>query len=120
MQLDRERAEQAQAVATQFERAHSMLQRLPHVFPHKFRVRLLQDQATREKAAVAAEIGRGARPYITVRRSHLLTDGFRELSRLPARALKATIRIKFINAQGLDEAGIDENGCVAGARVVLG
>lgn len=77
---------------------------------------------------------------ITVQRNRLLDDGYRQLSLLSPTALKATIRVKFINQQvhidlvmviyfltlifpniylhfliisclqGLDEAGIDQDG----------
>ncbi|VDN17455.1 unnamed protein product [Gongylonema pulchrum] len=47
---------------------------------------------------------------ITVERNRLLDDGYRQLSMLTPAALKATIRVKFINQQGLDEAGIDQDG----------
>lgn len=103
--------EDAQPAAKNFRRAHCVLQRLPHILPHKFRIELLRDSVARDKARAASEAGPYAQaPYITVRRTHLLTDGFREMTRLPASALKQTIRIKFVNEQGLDEIGIDENG----------
>ncbi|KAK6045069.1 HECT-domain protein [Cooperia oncophora] len=47
---------------------------------------------------------------ITVARNRLVEDGYRQLSMLSTRALKSTIRVKFINQQGLDEAGIDQDG----------
>ncbi len=39
-----------------------------------------------------------------------ISVGFRELARIPADALKDSIKIKFVNSLGLNEAGIDENG----------
>ncbi|TKR77640.1 hypothetical protein L596_018573 [Steinernema carpocapsae] len=47
---------------------------------------------------------------ITVERQRLVEDGYRQLASLNPQALKATIRVKFINQQGLDEAGIDQDG----------
>uniref|UniRef100_A0A915DWR5 HECT-type E3 ubiquitin transferase n=1 Tax=Ditylenchus dipsaci TaxID=166011 RepID=A0A915DWR5_9BILA len=47
---------------------------------------------------------------ITVERSRIVEDGYRQLSSLPSQALRGTIRVKFINQQGLDEAGIDQDG----------
>ncbi|RCN43813.1 hypothetical protein ANCCAN_10202 [Ancylostoma caninum] len=47
---------------------------------------------------------------ITVARNRLVEDGYRQLSLLSTRALKSTIRVKFVNQQGLDEAGIDQDG----------
>ncbi len=37
-------------------------------------------------------------------------SGFRELSRVPQEAFLGTVKVTFINAQGLLEAGIDEKG----------
>lgn len=47
---------------------------------------------------------------MTVHRDRIVEDGYRQLAALPARALKGIIRVRFINAQGLDEAGIDQDG----------
>lgn len=43
-------------------------------------------------------------------RSRIVEDGYRQLGALSSQALKSTIRVKFINQQGLDEAGIDQDG----------
>jgi len=37
-------------------------------------------------------------------------DGYRQLAQLPSRGMKGVIRVRFINEQGLDEAGIDQDG----------
>ncbi|CAG9114782.1 unnamed protein product [Plutella xylostella] len=37
-------------------------------------------------------------------------DGYRQLGALLSRALKGVVRVRFVNAQGLDEAGIDQHG----------
>ncbi|GIY21740.1 ubiquitin-protein ligase E3B [Caerostris extrusa] len=48
---------------------------------------------------------------ITVHRSRIVEDGYQQLSMLPPQSLKkGVIRVKFINEQGLDEAGIDQDG----------
>lgn len=47
---------------------------------------------------------------ITVHRARLVEDGYRQLSLLPVKTLKGVIRVKFINEQGLDEPGIDQDG----------
>lgn len=39
-----------------------------------------------------------------------MEDGYQQLNKLPNHALKGLIRVKFINEQGLDEAGIDQDG----------
>ena len=45
----------------------------------------------------------------------MVEDSFRQLADLPYQLWKGVIRIKFINAQGLDEAGIDQDGVFKGA-----
>lgn len=43
-------------------------------------------------------------------RNRIVEDGYRQLAALPPQALKGVIRVRFINEQGLDEAGIDQDG----------
>lgn len=43
-------------------------------------------------------------------RNRIVEDGYRQLALLPSQALKGVIRVRFINEQGLDEAGIDQDG----------
>lgn len=90
-------------------RSQDILTKMPHVIPFLTRVQLLRAEIRRDRAA-NRPVGDGPDPRVTIRRGAILTDGFRELSRLPAAALKGTIRIHFVNEQGLDEVGIDENG----------
>ncbi|PSN54423.1 Ubiquitin-protein ligase E3B [Blattella germanica] len=47
---------------------------------------------------------------IAVHRCRIVEDGYRQLALLPPQALKGVIRVRFINEQGLDEAGIDQDG----------
>ena len=56
------------------------------------------------------DIGGNSSTLITVHRSRIVEDGDRQLSVLSGAALKGVIRVKFVNAQGLDEAGIDQDG----------
>ena len=51
-------------------------------------------------------------------RSRLLEDGYRQLATLSPQLLKGIIRVKFINEQGLDEAGIDQDGVFKGRQGV--
>ena len=37
-------------------------------------------------------------------------DGYRQLAQQPSKSMKGLIRVRFINEQGLDEAGIDQDG----------
>ncbi|KAK7079446.1 Ubiquitin-protein ligase E3B [Halocaridina rubra] len=43
-------------------------------------------------------------------RARIVEDGYRQLASLTPQALKGLIRVRFINEQGLDEAGIDQDG----------
>ena len=43
-----------------------------------------------------------------------MEDGYRQLASLSPQALKGTIRVRFVNEQGLDEAGIDQDGVFKG------
>lgn len=43
-------------------------------------------------------------------RNRIVEDGYRQLALLPSQSLKGVIRVRFINEQGLDEAGIDQDG----------
>ena len=47
---------------------------------------------------------------VTIHRTRIVEDGYRQLSTLSNNALKGVIRVKFVNLQGLDEAGIDQDG----------
>ncbi|OXU30162.1 hypothetical protein TSAR_012717 [Trichomalopsis sarcophagae] len=50
----------------------------------------------------------GRRMSVTL--SSIVEDGYRQLAILPQQSLKGIIRVRFINSQGLDEAGIDQDG----------
>lgn len=39
-----------------------------------------------------------------------IQDGYRQLAQIPVQSMKGVIRVKFVNEQGLDEAGIDQDG----------
>ncbi|CAJ0587122.1 unnamed protein product, partial [Mesorhabditis spiculigera] len=47
---------------------------------------------------------------ITICRNRLVEDGYRQLAPMTPAALRHTIRVRFVNQQGLDEAGIDQDG----------
>ncbi|KAI6194686.1 HECT-type E3 ubiquitin transferase [Aphelenchoides besseyi] len=86
-------------------RAKQLLQHIPHVIPLRDRMILFRKLITREK-----DHQQGNSTVITVERSRVVEDSYRQLAMLPVRALRSTIRVKFINQQGLDEAGIDQDG----------
>ncbi|XP_039256080.2 ubiquitin-protein ligase E3B-like [Styela clava] len=87
-------------------RGLTVIDKIPFVIPHKDRVVLFRSFVATEKNAYYDEIP----SHITVHRSRLLEDGFEQLSAMQNIMLKGTIRVKFINDLGLDEAGIDQDG----------
>jgi ubiquitin-protein ligase E3 B len=95
------------------DRAKELLSNLPHIIPHRQRVELFRERVQADKKSLGI-VARGDLPcpstYIRIRRGRLLEDGHDELAALTAKSLKSTIKVKFVNEQGLDEAGIDEHG----------
>ncbi|KAG9509732.1 Ubiquitin-protein ligase E3B, partial [Fragariocoptes setiger] len=91
-----------------------LFQKMPHILPHKERVLLFRRYVNNERASL--ELLQLVNPsliqstLITVHRSRVVENGYQQLIRLSPKALKGRIRVKFINDQGLDEAGIDQDG----------
>ncbi|RWS12158.1 ubiquitin-protein ligase E3B-like protein [Dinothrombium tinctorium] len=93
--------------------AQILMQKVPHIIPHKERVVLFRKHVNNEKSVLGLTESACASPQstlITVHRSRIVEDGYQQLAMLPAQSLKGVIRVKFINEQGLDEAGIDQDG----------
>ncbi|EEB13316.1 ubiquitin-protein ligase, putative [Pediculus humanus corporis] len=91
----------------------ALLQKMPHIIPHFERVQLFRKYISNEKAVYGLTESACASPHstlITVHRKRIVEDGYRQLALLPSRALKGVIRVRFVNEQGLDEAGIDQDG----------
>ncbi|CAJ0598217.1 unnamed protein product [Cylicocyclus nassatus] len=82
-----------------------LMRRMSHLISLKERMLLFRKFVSADKANIESTA-----TLITVARNRLVEDGYRQLSMLSTRALKSTIRVKFINQQGLDEAGIDQDG----------
>lgn len=110
---------------------HVLLQRMPHIIPHEDRVKLFRKYVQNEKSLIGIADpnggiggmgggisgGGGVSPgavsstaLITVHRDRIVEDGYRQLAMLPTSAMKGCIRVRFVNQQGLDEAGIDQDG----------
>ncbi|XP_055603110.1 ubiquitin-protein ligase E3B [Uranotaenia lowii] len=90
-----------------------LLQKMPHIIPHEDRVQLFRKFVQNEKAVLGLTESACASPssaLVTVHRDRIVEDGYRQLAALPPHALKGVIRVRFINQQGLDEAGIDQDG----------
>lgn len=89
-----------------------LLQKMPHIISHQERVSLFRKYVQNEKAVLGLTDSAYApsSALVTVHRDRIVEDGYRQLAALPARSLKGIIRVRFINQQGLDEAGIDQDG----------
>lgn len=90
-----------------------LLSKMPHIIPHEDRVKLFRKYVHNEKAVLGLTESACASPssaLITIHRDRIVEDGYRQLAMLPPHALKGVIRVRFINQQGLDEAGIDQDG----------
>lgn len=90
-----------------------LLQKMPHIIPHDDRVKLFRKFVHNEKAVLGlteSACAASSSALITIHRDRIVEDGYRQLAMLPPHALKGVIRVRFINQQGLDEAGIDQDG----------
>lgn len=90
-----------------------LLQKMPHIIPHDDRVKLFRKYVQNEKSVLGLTDSVCVSPssaLITIHRDRIVEDGYRQLALLSPHALKGVIRVRFINQQGLDEAGIDQDG----------
>jgi len=95
---------------------------MPHVLREDARVILFRKWAASEKTLngnSAGEFEYGApisvgSTLITIQRGRIVEDGYAQLATLSSKALKGTIRVRFQNELGLDEAGIDQDGVFKG------
>ncbi|XP_042146688.1 ubiquitin-protein ligase E3B isoform X2 [Ixodes scapularis] len=93
--------------------AQVLMQKVPHIIPHKERVVLFRKYVNNEKTVLGlteSACALSQSTLITVHRTRIVEDGYQQLAMLPTQALKGVIRVRFINEQGLDEAGIDQDG----------
>ncbi|CAF3697204.1 unnamed protein product [Adineta steineri] len=93
--------------------AFYLLEQIPHILTFKDRVKILQMFIERDKEKECNEISSlryHTKNYYEIHRTNLFGDAFRSLQSASSSTWKNTIRISFINQQGLAEAGIDQNG----------
>jgi len=93
--------------------AKLVISKLPHIIPHQERVLLFRKKVHTEKTTLGILESDSASPQstlISVHRNRIVEDGYRQLGSLGAQAIKGVIRVRFVNMQGLDEAGIDQDG----------
>ena len=92
-------------------RALRLFSDLPFVFPFHSRLRYFYERVEGHKAELGHSVtfaaGRGVKA--TIRRSHLLEDGYRALHDLGDQ-LKGRVAIEFVDANGATEPGVDGGG----------
>ncbi|XP_065343486.1 ubiquitin-protein ligase E3B [Cloeon dipterum] len=91
-----------------------ILQKMPHIIPQDERVQIFRRNVASEKSSLGIADSSchhsSSSTLITVHRSRIVEDGYRQLAALPAQSLKGVVRVRFVNEQGLLEAGIDQDG----------
>jgi ubiquitin-protein ligase E3 B len=90
-----------------------ILQLMPHTVSFDMRLKIFRDWIALDRSVTPKTMQR----FITVRRDHILEDGFNQLAGLPASAWKGTIRVSFVNELGVGEIGIDQGGPFKGIVV---
>lgn len=97
-------------IITEFEaheaRANLLISKMPHVMSLRDRMIMFRKLISREKEAILSTPCN----VITIDRTRIVEDGYRQLGALSVNALRSTIRVKFINQLGLEEMGIDQDG----------
>lgn len=89
--------------------AELLIQKMPHIIPLEDRIHLFKKYVQNEKTSGLICTG-SASALLTVHRDLIVEDGYRQMAQLSPQQIKGTIRVRFINQQGLDEAGIDQDG----------
>ncbi|KAG0348993.1 Ubiquitin-protein ligase E3B, partial [Podila humilis] len=104
-----------QKIAQKDKTALQILETMPHVIPFSARLEIFRDFIREEKIQRAQSLAL-VRPdlhqsvMVKIRRGYVLEDGYKHLGRLSVNGWKNTIRVRFVNEVGADEAGIDQGG----------
>lgn len=92
-------------------RATTLLSALPHLLSFHDRVKLLRKLLQyREQHYLSGLPQYRSESVMKIRRSAILTDGFREVMTMGPDGLRESVRVVFVDEHGLPEAGIDERG----------
>ncbi|KAG0244160.1 Ubiquitin-protein ligase E3B [Actinomortierella wolfii] len=104
-------------VAQKDRTALRILEMLPHVIPFNARLEIFrhfirEDKALRAQQQHLHQVRPEYQPavLIKIRRGYVLEDGYKSLGQLSPNGWKNTIRVKFVNELGAEEAGIDQGG----------
>eukprot|EP00111_Clytia_hemisphaerica_P020812 TCONS_00061379-protein len=92
----------------------AILEYVPFAVPFLQRVlifqRIIQEDKKNNQTPEQAFISGGGVESLTINRKYLYQDAFDQLSKERRADIKQVVRVQMINAQGLDEAGIDGGG----------
>lgn len=94
-------------------RSMTILQHIPFVVRFKDRVKLLQRIIAKNRTESQGELHNfmmGPAIDVTVNRNYIYQDAFDQLTEDKAPNLRQKLRVRMINAQGLEEAGVDGGG----------
>lgn len=86
-----------------------LLRVAPYLVPFSSRSKIFQSWIAYERDNVHSVHDILSEGTVSIRRQHLFDDAFNKLSNL-GKALRATIRVRFIDEHGMEEAGIDGGG----------
>ncbi|CAF0944372.1 unnamed protein product [Adineta steineri] len=111
--FNRDRAPDAFPFSVTELRLLTILQQIPFVIPFDTRVQVLNlliQQNKSEQQQGAEFLQNGSTINVRIRRDYIYEDAFEKLSPENEPNLRRKIRVSFINAVGLDEAGVDGGG----------
>ncbi|KAF9427156.1 hypothetical protein BGZ94_005384 [Podila epigama] len=102
-------------VAQKDKTALQILETMPHVIPFSARLEIFRgfirdDKLQRAQSLALVRPDLHQSVMVKIRRGYVLEDGYQNLGQLSANGWKNTIRVKFVNEVGADEAGIDQGG----------
>ncbi|CAI8019715.1 Ubiquitin-protein ligase E3C [Geodia barretti] len=98
-------------VAPSVTRSAELLRRAPFVFPFEERVRFFRSLVMQSKRSIRGHLQEfliGPSLQVQARRNHIYEDAFSDLSQ--EKDLRLPLKVMLVNAQGLDEPGIDGGG----------
>jgi ubiquitin-protein ligase E3 C len=98
-------------VAPSVIRSAELLKRAPFVFPFEERVRFFRSLVMQSKRSIRGHLQEfliGPSLQVQARRNHIYEDAFSDLSQ--GKDLRLPLKVMLVNAQGLDEPGIDGGG----------
>ncbi|OQS03207.1 HECT E3 ubiquitin ligase [Thraustotheca clavata] len=95
-------------------RLHFILTTIPQVISFETRVQFFNECINREKANIPGRHIFGQIRPLRIRRDHMIQDSFEAFDSIfveqGAGGIKSRMQVTFVNAQGLEEAGVDGGG----------